>query len=252
MSFQERKKDILRIVDEFESLSVIEISQKLSISPATVRRDLLTLSEEGLLVRTHGGAMKVDDQRFISFNAKQTANDSTKQAIGKLAATFVKDDDIIFLDCGSTVFTMCPHLKKINNLKVITNSLPVVAELMEAPGISINLIGGELDKGRKAIHGDAAIQHIDNYHAVKAFIGIDGISVENGLSSHSEKEASITKAFCCNADRAYLLCDSSKIGKDAYIKTGPLSIINYIVTDLFLNSDLRNKISKKGIIVINE
>lgn len=250
MSFQERKKEILRILDEFESLSVIEISEKLSISPATVRRDLLDLSEEGFLIRTHGGAMRRDDLPLTSFNKKQGSNEEYKLAIGKLAAAQVKSGDIIFMDCGSTVFAMCPHLKKIDNLKIITNSLPIVSELMNVPGISINLIGGELDSSRKAIHGDIAIQHIDNYHAYKAFIGIDGISIENGLSSHSEKEASITKAFCRNAETVYLLCDSSKIGKDAYLKLGPLAMINYLITAPLLDNNLKYKIEEQGLSII--
>lgn len=252
MSFQERSKKILTLLDEFESLSVLEISQKLGISPATVRRDLLDLSKEGFLIRTHGGAMRSDDLPLTAFNKKQSANDINKQAIGKIAATGVKNGDTIFMDCGSTVFTMCPHLKQLNNLKIITNSLPVVAELMNVPGISINLIGGELDAERKAIHGDMAIQHIDSYHALKAFLGIDGLSIANGLSSHSEKEASITKAYIRNSEVVYLLCDSSKIGQDAYIKLGPLSMINYLVTDARCSPSLKNRFTAKDVTVLQK
>jgi len=250
MNYQERKKEILRIVNKSGSLSVIEIAHKLTISPATVRRDLLDLSNEGLLIRTHGGAMKLDELPLTSFNSKQPANNLHKYKIGKLAAEQVKSGDVIFMDCGSTVFAMCQHLKSISRLKVITNSLPIIAELLDVRGININLVGGELDAERKAIHGPVAVQHVDNYHADKAFIGIDGFSLENGLSSHTEKEASITKAFIRNADEVYLLCDASKIGKDAYLKIGPLSMINYLVTNLQLDGAVTNKIAAKGIKVL--
>lgn len=246
MSFQERRRKILLLIHEFENLSVAEIAVKTGSSPATVRRDLTDLAEEGSIVRTHGGAMKPDDGRFTGFDNKQQANNEVKQAIGKLAALSVKDGDTIFMDCGSTVFMMCAHLKKMNKVRIITNSLPVVAEMMDAPGISINIIGGELDAGRKAVHGDTAIAHIDNYHADKAFIGIDGITLQ-GLSSHSEKEATITKAFCRNASSVYLLCDSLKIGKPSYIKTGPLTIINHLLTDTSLSEELRLRIAETGI-----
>lgn len=250
MAFEERKKDILKILDEFNSLTVFEIAEKLSASPATIRRDLLILSEEGFLIRTHGGAMRRDDLEITSFIKKQTANNETKELIGKSAAGMVQPGDVIFMDCGSTVFTMCKHLKKKDKLKIITNSLPVVAELMNVPGISINLIGGELDTSRKAIHGTKAVEHIDGYHADKAFIGIDGLSIEKGLSSHSEAEASITAAYCRNATDTYVLCDSSKIGFNAYINTGPLSTINYLITDNKLQADLKNRFLKKNITVI--
>jgi DeoR family fructose operon transcriptional repressor len=250
MSFQERKKKILLILDEFETLSVMEISQKLSISAATVRRDLQDLSEQGLLQRTHGGAMKLDNLPLVAFNKKQTTNTGNKQEIGKLAAVNVEDGDTIFMDCGSTVFAMCAHLKKLSKLKIITNSLPIVAELIDTLGISINLIGGELDKERRAVHGDMAVQHIDTYHVSKAFVGVDGISLQNGLTAHSEKEAQITKAFLRNAQRIYLLTDSSKIGKDAYVKFGALKAIDFLVTDAQLPAVLKKRIEQEGVMVL--
>lgn len=250
MSFLERKKKILMILDEFEALSVMEISEKLSISPATVRRDLQDLSEEGVLQRTHGGAMKLDNLPLVAFNKKQTANAESKQEIGKVAAANVVDGDTIFMDCGSTVFAMCTHLKKLSRLKIITNSLPIVAELVDAPGISINLIGGELDKERRAVHGDMAVQHIDTYHAAKAFVGVDGISVKNGLTAHSEKESQITKAFLKNSEQVYLLTDSSKIGKDTYVKFETLKAIDFLITDTQLETFLKMEIEEAGVKVL--
>lgn len=250
MSFQERKKKIVSAVNEAGSLSVFELSEKLSMSPATIRRDLNDISEEGLLIRTHGGAMKVDNPVLTSFSGKAGSNENNKEAIGKMAADFVQDGDIIFLDCGSTVFKMCRHLKNRNRLKVITNSLPVVAELFDAPGISINLIGGEIDKHRQAVHGERAVQHIDQYHAHKAFIGVDGISAEKGLSAHSELEATITSAFARNADEVFLLCDSSKIEKDSYIRFGSLSMISKLFTDKDLGMQILAKLKEKGLQVV--
>jgi DeoR family fructose operon transcriptional repressor len=250
MSFLERKKKILMILDEFEVLSVMEISEKLSISPATVRRDLQDLSEEGILQRTHGGAMKLDNLPLVAFNKKQTANLENKQQIGKVAAAKVVDGDTVFMDCGSTVFAMCAHLKKFSKLKIITNSLPIVAELVDVPGISINLIGGELDKERRAVHGDMAVQHIDAYHAKKAFIGVDGVSLKNGLTAHSEKESQITKAFLRNSEQVYLLIDSSKIGKDTYVKFETLKVIDFLITDTQLETSLKKEIEEQGVRVL--
>jgi DeoR family fructose operon transcriptional repressor len=247
MSFPERKRSIIETVYQSGSLSVLELAKKLKISPATIRRDLHAIAEEGLLLRTHGGVMKPDDSVLTSFAGKQLANESFKEAIGRLAAGFVRNGDIIFMDCGSTVFTMCAHLKKINGLTVITNSLPIVAELMDSPAIRINLIGGELDKGRRAIHGQKALDHISGYRADKAFVGADGLSAENGLTASGEKEATITKAFAGNAGAVYLLCDSSKIGKDAYMKFGALSMIGHLVTDKGMNTGQGAALAKKGL-----
>ena len=246
MSYLERKKRIIGTVYESGSLSVLTLAKKLKISPATIRRDLHAIAEEGLLTRTHGGVMKPDDNPLTSFVNKQSSNAPAKQQIGLLAAGLVRDGDIIFMDCGSTVFAMCPHLKKMNGLTVITNSLPIVAELMDCPAVRINLIGGELDKGRRAAHGQKALDHIGSYHADKAFVGVDGLSPENGLTASSEKEASITGAFAANAGNVYLLCDSSKIGKDAYMKFGPLSLVHHLLTDKGLDTDKKKALMRKG------
>jgi DeoR family fructose operon transcriptional repressor len=247
MSFPERKRKIIETVYQSGNLSVLALARKLKISPATIRRDLHIIAEEGLLVRTHGGIMRPDEGPYSSFVKKQSANESVKQEIGRLAAGFVRDGDIIFMDCGSTVFTMCPHLKKMNRLTVITNSLPIVAELMDSPAVRINLIGGELDAARRAVHGQKALDHIAGYHADKAFVGVDGLSPGNGLTAVSEKEATITKAFAGNADAVFLLCDSSKIGKDAYLKFGPLSMIAHLLTDKGIRADLKKALIKKGL-----
>jgi DeoR family fructose operon transcriptional repressor len=250
MNFQERKKKILAAVVEAGSLSVFELSEKLSMSPATIRRDLHDISEEGLLLRTHGGAMKIENPVITGFSEKAGLNNQNKEKIAREAAGLVGDGDTIFLDCGSTVFQMCRYLKKKNNIRVITNSLPILAELIDVPSISINLIGGELNKSRKAVHGDKAVQHIDSYYAHKAFIGVDGISVENGLTAHSEHESTITAAFIRNAAQTFLLCDSSKVGKDSYIKFGNLSDINSLITDKELTGNIREQLIQKGLNVI--
>lgn len=246
MNFQERKKKILAALDETESLSVFELAEILESSPATIRRDLGDIAEEGLLIRTHGGAMKMENQVLTGFSEKSGVNSPIKELIAEKAASHVQDGDIIFLDCGSTVFGMCRFLKK-KSIRVITNSLPILAELIDVPSIQINLIGGELNKARKAVHGDKAVQHINSYHAHKAFIGVDGLSAENGLTAHSEHESTITTAFIRNAGQVMLLCDASKIGKDSYVKFAELSAIHTLITDAGADAAKTSELQQNGL-----
>ncbi|ASZ13831.1 DeoR/GlpR family DNA-binding transcription regulator [Chitinophaga pendula] len=246
MAYPDRKLKILQALADHTHLEVQELSALLDISPVTIRRDLQQMAEEGLLLRTHGGAMKHDQHiAFTAFADKSKVAAAAKEEIGKLAATHVQEGDTIFLDCGSTVFAMCEHLKKIKNLRIITNSLPVMAAFMDTPQIMINLAGGELDRDRRAIHGQQAIQHINSYHAQKAFIGTDGLSIAKGLSANSEKEASMSKAMAVNADQVFLLCDASKIGKDSYFAFAPLHLIHHLISDASLSTQQR-KILRSG------
>jgi len=166
-----------------------------------------------------------------------------------LAAAEIREGDVIFMDCGSTVFRLCPFIKN-KRIKVITNSLPVVYELMNTE-VAINLVGGEVDNERQAIHGTMAIEHIQRYQADKAFVGAGGISPENGLSAVSEKEAEMTKAMSANAQVTYLLCDSSKLGINKYLTFAPLKIIDVLVTEEQVE-DVINRYIKTGIKVLNQ
>lgn len=230
MSYQSRKQKILKIVEEQGEADVKELAQKVETSEITIRRDLALMAAAGLIFRTHGGAMKLSLAIIpVSFEHKISANIEQKDYIARLAAKEIRDGDIIFMDCGSTVSRLCQFIKN-KRIKVITNSLPVVYELSNTE-VSINLIGGELDNKRQAVHGQIAVEHIRRYQADKAFLGVDGISLENGLSASSEKEAEITTAMSSNTRQTYLLCDSSKLGKDKYLKFAPLSIVDVLITN---------------------
>jgi DeoR family transcriptional regulator, fructose operon transcriptional repressor len=233
MRFEARKKEILKQLKEKELLEVNEIAQRLGVSDITIRRDFDQLANENLLVRTHGGAVLLEEKPF-AFESKETKNIEAKRIIGEKAAALVQDGDTIFLDCGSTTLQICPflHDKKI---KIITNSLPVAAAMYGSKS-TIKLIGGEIDPERQAIHGKMAEWHIAQYHANKAFIGVDAIDNENNLWAHSEKEAGNSLAMIASSDFAYILADVSKLEKKSNLKFGKLKSGIELITEkqLFL------------------
>jgi len=230
MNFQKRKNIILELIKDLGELSVSDIAEKTGASEITVRRDLAALAANGLLYRTHGGAMKIELTKTpFDFKNKAAVNADQKDHICRIAASEILEGDIIFMDCGSTVFRLCQFIKN-KEIKVVTNSLPVLYELMGS-AVKINLVGGEVDPVRQAIHGKIAEEHICRYQVNKAFLGVDGISSENGLSAHSELEAGITLAASSHADVTYLLCDISKIGKDKYLQFAPANLVNVLITN---------------------
>ncbi len=250
MNFQHRKQLIVQTVDERGSVDVRELAEILKTSEMTVRRDLVQLAASGLLYRTRGGAMKVslatDQFRFAN---KAAVNAERKDYICRLAAREIQEGDIIFMDCGSTVFRLCQFIRN-KRITVITNSLPVVAELMSSEVI-VNLVGGEVDKERQAIHGLIAEEHMARYRAKRAFIGVDGISLQHGLSANSEKEASTAVAMARQSDKVYLLCDSSKLETNKYLYFAPLSLFDVLITDNEAKPELVAAYQRAGITLIN-
>ncbi len=245
MTFQKRALKILKLLDTYGEVEIRQLATEIGISEVTARRDLTSMAANGLLYRTHGGAMKMSDViKPVSFANKAEVNLKAKDAICKRAAADIIDGDVIFIDCGSTAFRLCQFIKD-KKIKVITNSLPVVNELQHS-AVTINLIGGEVDIARQAVHGTMALEHISKYRASKAFLGLDGITAE-GLYAGSEREAANTLAMAVQTNCNYMLCDASKIGKTSYLKFNDLSIVNILVTNY--NGPETNKFESKGISV---
>lgn len=249
MNFQNRKRLILDLVEQLESVEVRELAAHVQTSEMTIRRDLTQLAAEGLIYRTRGGAMRVDvAAQPFRFENKAASRAEQKDHICQLAAQEIQEGETIFLDCGSTVFRICPYIRH-KRIQVITNSLPLMAELMTS-SVQINLVGGEIDKQRQAVHGLIAEQHIRQYRADRAFIGVDGISVANGLSAASEKEASTAINMAQQARHVYLLCDSSKFGHDKYLQFAPITLAQTLITDKEASQQQVNEYRKLGIHIV--
>ena len=229
------------------AVEIKQLAEELDTSEITVRRDLNQLANDGMLYRTHGGAMKVNPLEILhQFSNKAAVNVVAKDNICRRAAAEIKEGDIIFMDCGSTVFRLCQFIKN-KKIKVITNSIPVISELQNSK-VSLNIIGGEFDAERLAIHGKMAAEHISKYRAHKAFLGVDGIS-EKGLFGNSEKEAGITLAMAGQSSLNYLLCDATKFGKESYLKFAKPELVDTIITDCVIGK--LKYFKKKGIRILS-
>lgn len=190
-------------------------------------------------------SLATDKHRFAN---KTAINAERKDYICQLAANEIQEGDVIFMDCGSTVFRLCPFIRN-KRITVITNSLPVVAELMHSE-VAVNLIGGEVDKERQAVHGLIAEEHMARYRANRAFIGVDGISLANGLTANSEKEASTAVAMARQSAQVYLLCDSSKLETTKYLQFAPLTLFDVLITDNAASPDLLTAYQQAGVTLL--
>lgn len=234
-----RKKFILNHLDKYDSITVQNIVDKYKVSEITARRDLGMLESSGLLIRTHGGAIRSEiTNGMFGFDDKSIINRDNKIEICRYASTFIEENDTIYIDCGTTTFYLSRFLTKFRSLRVITNSLPVVADLISYSNIIVYLIGGELDNSRKALYGPMTDNLLTRYKADKAFIGAGGVSLTHGLSSSLEKDASVTVKMAEASRKVFLLCDSSKIEKDSYFTYSSLSLLSYLITDKFVDNKL--------------
>lgn len=241
----ERKKAILAWLHEHHKATVNELSKLCEVSEITLRRDLEALDSEGLINRFHGGAMH--KSTAPTYIGKTKKNLGVKKSIGKKASEFVQDGDHIFLDCGSTVFQICTYLRGKKNVTVITNSLPILLEVLEMDNLIVHLIGGSFDAARKAVHGHIATSQINRIKADKAFLGADGVSLDFGISAYSEIEMSNSAAMAANARESYVMCDSSKLDKDSHVKVLGWESVSALVTDGKVTQELKKKYLSEGV-----
>ena len=227
-----RQRKILETLHDDGSVGVEDLADLLDVSNMTIRRDLTTLETNGYLVRTHGGAVKSHAiDAMFSFERRLHRNRRRKERICEAAAGFVRPGSIMFIDCGTTLFRLARFIRGIENLRIVTNSLPIVSELSSDSGVLLTLTGGDLVFERKALYGRIAEETLRSIHADLAFIGADGVSSAGGLTSFDDKEGGISRSMAESADRVVLLCDSSKIGHTSYYRFGSLSLADVLVTD---------------------
>jgi DeoR family fructose operon transcriptional repressor len=251
MTQELRKKTILKLLEQNDEVSIQDFVTQCKISEITIRRDLTLLEKKGLLKRTHGGAVRSSViPEMFGFANNSVERRNQKMEICKLAATLIEENDTIYMDCGTTVYFLSRFLSRFKNLRIITNSLPVVSELMPHPHIKVYLIGGELDNSLKALYGPMTDNLLSKYKADKAFIGAAGVSLLQGLSSNHEKEASVTIKMAEAAEKVYLLCDSSKIEKTSYFNYSALTLIDQLITDKEIDVSVLEAYKSKNINIL--
>ena len=226
---EERRKNIVAQLLDRKHVTVRELAASMDVSGATVRRDLKALANEQELLLVHGGAT-LPRQNDFSFRAKQLRAIEEKRTIGRLAAGLVLDCDHVFLDSGTTCSEMVPYLKKMHGMTVLTNSARLALEL-NAPGLSVFLIGGEYRPDRMDTVGPMALSALRQVRGYVAFIGADGLSMDFGPSASDAASADLHRTVIENARQAVLLVDSSKFGGASLFQIVDWSRITKVATD---------------------
>ena len=248
---ENRKKYLLNLIEEKDFVKVSEIAKQLNITKMTVRRDLNELEAKGFLIRKYAGAVKSEAiTNIFTFDKRLKKMEDEKDAICRKAADFIEKDDTVFIDCGTTLYKICQYIKDKKGLRVITNSLPVISELINHKNIHLTLIGGKIIHERKSVYGSMALKNLNEYHINKSFIGANGLTIENGLSSYDEQEGEITQKIIEKSNINYLLCDSSKIGKNSFYIFSPITSIQNIITDDKVDKKIIKKLKKLKIKII--
>ncbi|GAA0177883.1 DeoR/GlpR family DNA-binding transcription regulator [Clostridium sediminicola] len=250
MFLEERQQEIIKLLKKKGKVKVNELVKAFDVSESTIRRDLQEMESEGVINRTHGGAMLKGKTQFEpSFQEKKDSKHNEKISIGKKAAMLIEDGDTIILDTGTTTLELAKNISA-NNITVITNSIDISDELSNKRGIELFVTGGNLRLKTRAMVGSITESMLRNFRVDKAFVGTNGVSLENGISTPNFIEASTKRAMIEVSNKAIIVTDASKFNKECFAIISTLESIDLIVTSDDLDSELKNQYEERGIKVI--
>lgn len=219
MLSEKRFKTILEHLDSHGSSSIKELSLITGSSESTVRRDIATLENDGLVERIYGGAKTIEksiETKEEDMLKKHNLHSEEKERIGRFAATLIQKNDFVFLDAGTTTEAIARYITE-KDAVYMTNGL-FTAQLLTGRGFNVHVVGGRIRPRTEAVVGEEAINQISNCNFSLGFFGTNGITLENGYTTPNIVEAAFKQKALEHTLRAYVVADPSKFGK-VYPKT---------------------------------
>lgn len=213
MLFEHRVKKILNLLEKKSTVTIQEFVSSIGASESTIRRDLISLEEAGELRRIHGGATTVNDiEKEQNMTQKVSLNHEGKIVIAKHAVSLIKPDSQIYVDAGTATLELIKILPVNQNIQVVTNGVDH-ALLAIQRGLSVTIVGGEIKPNTHAIAGMTAYRQLERMNFSHAFMGMNGIHEETGLTTTNIDEALMKELAMQQSQNIRLLMDASKIGK---------------------------------------
>lgn len=246
----DRQTRIQKLIQERGIVKVTELSKMFGVTELTIRRDLDVLEDQGVLDRTHGGAILRHRLRVEPlYTEKDQIHRSEKEAIARVAKHFVEDGDTLLINTGSTT-TQVLHELSGKNMRVITSNASAVMEVKD-PQIELILTGGSFRAQSNSLVGGFARSILNQVCGSKAIIGIDGISISYGLTTPVHEEAEVTHLMIERTQGPVIVvADHGKMGVVSNFVTSSIQKVHTLITDRGIKPNFREELEHHNIRVI--
>ncbi|MDR2478042.1 MAG: DeoR/GlpR family DNA-binding transcription regulator [Treponema sp.] len=226
-----RKSEIRQILLRKKSVTVIELAEQFRVAEETARRDLKALEAEGLVDRTHGGAV-LKDRVTSSFNRAALKNlmRESKKAMSALAMPLIKNGFCVFLDSSSTVQFLLPEIQDMH-LTIVTNALDIASECSHFPNINLITLGGTLNHQRRCYTGSITCESLEKFYFDAAVISCRTLSMSEGLTDSDSEEAEIKHLAVMRSKQVIVMADYTKFDRISFAKICDLNKIDVLITD---------------------
>jgi DeoR family fructose operon transcriptional repressor len=247
----ERQAEILALIRQEKRVSVTSLAERFAVVGETIRRDLADLENRGLIRRVHGGAIPVDRVVFEPpIEARHDLMRPEKERIALAALAELPSEGSVFIEAGSTTSFLAGVLPADCSLTIVTNGGYIASSLARHPNLTVLAVGGRVRSRSLACVDDWALDTLSKLRVTVAFLGTNGLSVENGLTTPDPAEAAVKRAMLTIAQYTVLLADHSKIGVASLLRYGELDQIDTLITDSGLLQSQERDLQNAGIRVI--
>lgn len=244
---RQRLQRILENVKQTGVVSVDELVVQFEVTPQTIRKDLNTLCNQRLLMRTHGGARLAFGIENMSYEARRVLAADEKQAIGKAVADIIGNNSSIFVTIGTTTEAVAQALAHHDDLMVVTNNINVASLMRPYPQMKVIVASGLVRSSDGGVIGESTIEFINQFKVDFAVIGASGIDSDGALLDFDFREVKVAQAILANARHVILAADSSKHDRAAPVRIGHISQIHSFVTDKVPSVAFRKLLNKHEI-----
>jgi DeoR family fructose operon transcriptional repressor len=253
-----RKAELVAFVESAKQVTVAELSERFGVSIDTIRRDLDQLDADGLLVRTHGGAVSADAllRADRAIDERLRLQRDEKETIGELAAALVDDGSVVMINGGTTTLALARHLRNHADLTIATNNLLLASEIEPTVFRDLYVLGGAVRAVTQSTTGPVMLrlapgsQEID-LRCDLAIISVGAVSADGGYSTSNAGEAAMLNEMTTRADRVAVLADSSKFDRRFFAQVATLDAADFLVTDTPPTGALSEALDAAGVVVIS-
>lgn len=244
-----RIEEIKDYIYQNKTVTLDQLCEEFQVSKNTIRRDIDELVTTEKIKKIYGGVTVEGYKPMISFDERNISNLHLKQLIAKKAAELVNEDEIIFIDSGTTTMHMIEYIKDTKNLTILTNSIEVIMRAIPYPNINIISLSGNLNRKTLSFTGSSSADVLSQYNISKAFVAATGISTIGGATNSSPAETEIKRTALMKSQKNYLLVDHSKFDIISLMTFSSFDNINTVITDAIPPASLRDTLEKNNCMI---
>ncbi|WP_017814128.1 MULTISPECIES: DeoR/GlpR family DNA-binding transcription regulator [Paenibacillus] len=223
-----RLQDIEEYIHSRKNVTLDELCLKFDVSKNTIRRDINQIMQRGSIEKVYGGVSAITE--LVPFENRNIKHQPEKHSIGRLAADCIEDNDLIFIDSGTTTRNIIDYLAPGRPLTILTNSLDVINGVADMEYINLLVIGNTYKRSTRSFVGMDDIRSLEKYNVNKAFMAATGVSIVHGLTNSDLLEYEIKKVIAQKAQNLILLADLSKFGRSTLLTYAPLESVHTIIS----------------------